>query len=62
MLMEGVVEDDDTLPVKDIEDAIETELSKLQYSRRLHATATRNELSSVEHSGKHAAKITHIEL
>jgi len=60
--MEGVVEEEDDRPVKDIDDAIETELDKLQYSRRLRNTATRKKLTSVEHPRQRTAKMMHTEL
>jgi len=59
MMMEGVLEEDDALPVKDIDDAIESELNKLQYSR-LRTTGTGKKPSAV-HSAKHP-KIMHTEL
>ena len=56
---EGVRDEDEDLPVKDIDDAIQSELNKLQYSR-LRMTGTARKMSAKD--SEKQSEIKHTEL
>jgi len=50
LMMEGVLDEDDSLPLKDIDDAIKAEMEKLQYSRLRTPTGAGKSDMSPKHS------------